>query len=372
VTRAVAYFGTYDPDYPRNAVIIAGLREHGVAVSEFRAPLPPLSAAEMATPAGAARLGAGVAAAHARLVARHRPGLDVDAVIVGYPGYFLVPFGRALAAYRRVPLVFDPLVSLWDTFAGDRGLVQGGGWKAAAVRAVDRVAFALPRLVLADTWAQAAYYQEALGAGRDRLAVVPVGALPESQAKGAARDLAAGEPLSVFQYGKWSPLHGAETVLDAAELVRDEPFRFILAGEGQSSEALRARIAARGLANVEWLGAQTPAALRARTLDADVCLGVFGGSAKAARVVPNKVYDALACGRPLVTGDTPGARELLHDGEDALLVPVCDGEALADALRRLAEREHRERLAAAGLALYRRRLTPAAVAGMLLAELERV
>jgi glycosyltransferase involved in cell wall biosynthesis len=372
VTHAVAYFGTYDPHYPRNAVIIAGLRERGVHVYEFRAPLPPLTAAQMATPGGAARLAAGVAAAHVRLLAQHRGRLDVDAVVVGYPGYFLVPFGRALAAYRRAPLVFDPLVSLWDTFAGDRGLVGAGGWKAAAVRGVDAVAFALPRLVLADTWAHATFYQEALGVARDRLAVVPVGALPEPRATGEARELVPGEPLTVLQYGKWSPMHGAETVLEAAELLHGEPFRFALAGEGQSSQVLRASIGTRGLTNVEWLGAQTPAALRARVLAADICLGVFGGSAKAARVVPNKVYDALACGRPVVTGDTPGARELLHDGEDALLVAPGDGAALADALRRLTDRSLRERLGAASLALYRRHLAPGAVAGTLMAALEQV
>ena len=43
-TRSVAYFGTYQPDYPRNAVLITGLRESGVDVREFRAPLPPLTA----------------------------------------------------------------------------------------------------------------------------------------------------------------------------------------------------------------------------------------------------------------------------------------------------------------------------------------
>ena len=71
--------------------------------------------------------------------------------------------------------MFDPLVSLWDTFAGDRGLVAAGGWKAGAVRAVDRAAFALPSLVLADTWAHAAYYQERFELPRRRLAVVPGG-----------------------------------------------------------------------------------------------------------------------------------------------------------------------------------------------------
>ena len=46
-----------------------------------------------------------------------------------------------------------------------------------------------------------------------RVAVAPVGALPEPRADGAARELAPGEPLTVLQYGKWSPLHGADVVL---------------------------------------------------------------------------------------------------------------------------------------------------------------
>ncbi len=370
MTRAVAYFGTYEPAYPRNAVIIAGLREHGVEVLEFQAPLPPLTAAEMAGARGAARLAAGVAASHARLLTQHRWHLPVAAVIVGYPGHFLVPFGRLLATTRRTRLVFDPLVSLWDTFAGDRGLVRDGSAKARAVRAVDDVAFRLPDLVLADTWAHAAYFQEAFRLPRGRLAVTPVGALPEPRADGAARRLAPGEPLTVFQYGKWSPMHGAETVLAAAEQLRAEPFRFILAGEGQVSAELRRAIADRDLTNVEWLGALPPQELRARTLAADVCLGVFGRSAKAGRVVPNKVYDGLACGRPVVTADTAGAREWLHDGETALLTPAGDGAALAAALRRLLGESDRAHLGAAGLALYRRAFTPAVVAGGLLAALE--
>ena len=368
-TRAVAYFGTYDRAYPRNAVLIDGLRGRGVDVLEFQAPLPPLSAAEMAGPPGAARLAAGVAAAHLRLLVQHRRHLDVDAVVVGYPGHFLVPFGRLLASVRRARLVFDPLVSLQDTFAGDRGLVPAGGATAHALRAVDAAAFRLPDLVLADTWAHGSFYQEAFGLPRRRVAVVPVGARPEPRADGAARALAKDEPLVVFQYGKWSPLHGADAVLEAAALLRDEPFRFVLAGEGQLSADLRATIAARELRGVEWLGTLSPDDLRGRTLAADVCLGVFGRSEKAGRVIPNKVFDALACGRPVVTADSAGAREWLHDSETALLTPPGDGAALAAALRRLRARRERARLGAAALALYERSFTPAAVAASLLAAL---
>jgi glycosyltransferase involved in cell wall biosynthesis len=311
-----------------------------------------------------------VAGAHLRLFAQHPRRLDVDAVVVGYPGHFLVPFGRLLAAFRRTPLVFDPLVSLYDTFAGDRGLVTGGGSAARAALAADRFAFGAARLVLADTWAHAAFFQESFGLPRRRLAVVPVGALPEAGATGTARDLGLGDALEVFQYGKWSPLHGAGTVLEAAELLRDEPIHFTLAGEGQLSAELRHVIASRGLQNVEWTGSLTPAELRARTLAADVCLGVFGGSPKAARVVPNKVYDALACGRAVVTAGTRGAREVLHDGETALLVSPGDSQALAAALMRLRDHGERERLGTAALALYRRAYEPRVVAGALAAAVE--
>jgi glycosyltransferase involved in cell wall biosynthesis len=71
-------------------------------------------------------------------------------------------------------------------------------------------------------------------------------------------------------------------------------------------------------------------------------------------VIPNKVFQALACGTPVVTAETPAARELLADGESALLVPPGDPRALAAALRRLAaEPSLAERLAAGGLKAYR-------------------
>jgi glycosyltransferase involved in cell wall biosynthesis len=78
-------------------------------------------------------------------------------------------------------------------------------------------------------------------------------------------------------------------------------------------------------------------------------------------VIPNKAFQALACGVPLVTADTPAARELIDD-QTAVLVPPGDPEALAGALRRLAnDRELAARLAAAGHAVYRERASEEAL-----------
>src|SRR5262249_30739236 len=87
-------------------------------------------------------------------------------------------------------------------------------------------------------------------------------------------------------------------------------------------------------------------------------LGIFGTSEKARRVIPNKVFQALACGAPVVTGDTPAMRELGDDA--ALLVPPGDADALAEAVRSLAAGQSRQReLAERGLETYRSRASEA-------------
>ena len=93
----------------------------------------------------------------------------------------------------------------------------------------------------------------------------------------------------------------------------------------------------------------------------DVVLGIFGGTGKAKRVVPGKVYQAACAGRAIVTADTPATRAAFAPGE-VVLVPPDDPDALAVALRELAK--DRPRVAELGRrarARYQRDYTPAAI-----------
>jgi glycosyltransferase involved in cell wall biosynthesis len=81
--------------------------------------------------------------------------------------------------------------------------------------------------------------------------------------------------------------------------------------------------------------------------------GIVLGSFRDSRAIPASAFEALATGAPLITADTPAARELLDDGTSALLVPPGDPGHLAAALKRLAADESlRSAIAAQGNRVY--------------------
>jgi glycosyltransferase involved in cell wall biosynthesis len=330
----VLYFGTYERSYPRNAQVISCLRRAGVDVAERHVGVwEGREHKWRAGPLAAARL----AAAEARLL--RRPEEPFDALIVGYPGHADLPAARRVAGRR--PVLFNPLVSLADTLVADRRRYRPGGLPARALAAVDRRAFRAADLVVADTAAHAAYLASVTGA--ERIEVCFVGAEERLFRPGWQRPAA----FTALFVGKLIPLHGLETILAAARLAPELSFRVV--GGGQLERLLDARPA--NVEHVPWVEYEH---LPAELHRASCALGIFGTSAKAARVIPNKAFQALACGAPLVTADTPAARELLRQGESALLVPPGDAEALATALRRLAaDPALADALSAGGLAAYR-------------------
>ena len=111
--------------------------------------------------------------------------------------------------------------------------------------------------------------------------------------------------------------------------------RFVLAGEsdpGNPAAVPKYRLQSwHDSKVVEWWGQREdmPAVFASTNI---VCLPTYYGEG-----VPKVLIEAAACGRPIVTTDTPGCREIVRHDENGLLVPVRNAEALATALRRLIE-----------------------------------
>jgi glycosyltransferase involved in cell wall biosynthesis len=330
----VCYFGTYERAYPRNAQVIACLRKAGVDVVERNVPVWDGRRENWrAGPRTAARL----AAAELRLLSAGDG--DADAYIVGYPGQLDLPAARRAARGR--PVIFNPLVSLADTLVADRGRYRSGSLPARLLARIDRASFNAADLVVADTDAQRRFFERLT---TTEVAMCFVGA-EERLFTPCWRP---SDEFTVLFVGKLIPLQGVEVVLEAAR--RAPEVRFRIVGSGQ----LDALVADRppNVDHIPWLPYEAlPAALR----ETGCALGIFGVSDKAQRVIPNKAYQALASATPLVTSDTPAARELLADEESALLVPPGDPDALAAAVRRLAsDADLAARVSAGGREAYER------------------
>jgi glycosyltransferase involved in cell wall biosynthesis len=347
------YFGTYDRAAPRNTQVVSCLRAAGVEVVERHREVWGRQNWSL----GLRQLGRVLRAE--RSLARDEEG-EADVVVVGYPGHFDLPAARRIARGR--PIVFNPLVSLHDTLVGDRRRFRPASPAAKVLEVVDRGAFRAADLVVADTEAHAAFFRDRFGLGPERVAVALVGAEEGLFRPGWHPP----EPFHVLFVGKLIPLHGLETILAAAELVPEIPFRIV--GDGQLAPLLERRPA--NVEHVEWIPyPELPEAYQR----AGCALGIFDTGEKAARVIPNKVFQALACARPVITADTPASRELLTDDVDALLVPPGDPAALAAAIRRVADGDGLgERLGGAGRATYESRASEEVLGAGWRALLERV
>ncbi len=372
----VCYFGTYSAGegYPVNRVLIESLRRGGATVWECRAGVSDeqgLASERWKSgrgPLAILVLAARWAWAWCCLTVRWITGPPTDVVIVGYLGHVDVLLARVLT---RRPVVLNALLSLHDTVVNDRGLMSERSLGAKALRVLDRLACRTADLVFLDTQAHIEYFHSEYGLPVDRFHRVPVGS---DHATNPPSAQPSGSRCRVLFVGTFIPLHGVRVIVDAArDLEKSAPSVTVrLLGHGQEFSVAGERVRSEGLSCVELIDRWIDRDEYARELAAaDVCLGIFGSTAKAQRVIPSKVYDALAAGRPIITADTPAARELLTHGVDAWLCPAGDARALADAIRTLAaDPALRARLAEGARRTYEMRCSPQVIGKDVVARLE--
>ncbi len=322
----ILFFGTYDAAvHPRVAVLLEGLRAHFDHVDEINEPLGFGTAERVSTVASPRRLpalGARVLAAWRRLLAAAARLPAPDVVVVGYLGHFDVLLARL--RFRRATIVLDYLVSGADT-AIDRNI--GSPVVRWLLAGLDRLALAAADIVVVDTEDQ----RQRLPAGkRDDAVIVPVGAPAHWYREPPTRS---SDRLGVVFYGLFTPLQGTPTIAAALAELADEAIDVTMIGTGQDYAASR-EIAAPNT-NIEWIDWLDGEDLVDVVSRHDVCLGIFGTTPKAQRVVPNKGFQGAAAGCVVVTSDTKPQRAMLEDA--AVYVTAGDSVELAAALRRLAE-----------------------------------
>jgi len=342
---SVLVVGTHDPHYPRNRQVQRLLATAGADVRTRHVPLWGRTRYDALAGGlgGKVRFALRLVWAELRVAWAVLTSRRVDVVVVLFPGQADAVVAGVLARLRRTPVVLDWFISLADTMVTDRGLVARRGVTAGVLSWVDRLAARLATVVITDTPEGARFVAGSTGVDPAKVVTLPI--RPDPAVFRPAAPGVEPVPGRVLFYGTFIPLHGVDTIVSAAAHPSCADLEVRVLGDGQERARIEEAARAAG-APVVFCDPVEEHQLPAEIAAAELCLGIFGTTAKAARVVPNKVLECLAVGRPVITADTPAVADL---GEAVVRVPAGDPAALAEALAALhADAAGRARLAARG------------------------
>jgi glycosyltransferase involved in cell wall biosynthesis len=310
----VLWWGRFDPDYSRNRVMRQAFRQLDWDVTDFR-PISSLTG---------------------DLEARFKNISKPDLLWV--PCFRQRDMAAAMRWARRysVPLVFDPLISAYDKQVNERHLLKVDSFRARRLLRQEMSIFQAADILVADTHAHADYFQSDFNVAADNLFVVPVGA--EEGLFSAIPTSEKSDVVEVLFYGTFIDLQGPRVIVEAAAVCKAQNVKWTMLGDGPLRKDCEALALQKGLTNFSFEDWVDYKKLPVRIGQADILLGVFGTSGKASRVIPNKVYQSLACGRPVITRISSAYPKELSDINSSGLVQIAPGSAeqLAEAVSHFA------------------------------------
>lgn len=312
----VLYFGIYDRGYARTKVIQNGFKRNGWDVEECH--VDPRQYKGLSKYLELLRLG---------LVARMK---HFDMVIVGFPGQSVVWLARLLFGRK---IIFDAFLSLYDSNVFDRELYGPHSWRARKDKWLDAWSCRLSRKILLETDQHIDYFVSEFGIPREKFERIWISA---DDTMFMPSNIPEPEKFTVHFHGMFIPLQGVRYIVEAIALLRGEDIHFRLVGSGQEFPMIQELVKDKGLeGRIEFTGKVPVEKIPDYMARSHVVLGIFGDTNKTKRVIPNKVYEAMAMGKAIITADTPAIRELPGSSEGFSLVPVSNPQAIANAILNL-------------------------------------
>lgn len=364
----VCYFGTYRQNYSRNKNMIAALRSVGVEVKECHVPLWHGVEDRVAVTSGGWKKTAfwwRVVKTYWQLYWKYTHIGEYDILMVGYPGQFDVFFARMLANRKHKPLVWDVFMSIY-LVALERQLDQVEGSSINFIRKAEAKALKKPDMLIQDTQPYVDWLFETYQISPEKFRLVPTGA----DDRIFKPQPGINNPDSIFRvlyYGSYIPNHGVSVILGAAELLQaHSDILFEMIGEGPERAGAERFVQQKGLINVQFQSWVSQDELPSRITQADVCLGAFGQTPQSLMTVHNKVYEGMAMGKPVITGQSPAIAAQFHSGEELLACPRTP-QGLAESILQLKEDPaFRARLGANALQAFQERYSLQSLGRLLL------
>jgi len=263
-----------------------------------------------------------------------------DVVLATSPQPLCAVAGYVVSAWRRRPFVLE-VRDLWPKQIVDLGVVRN----PIAIRflsAVERFLYARAEAIV--TVAKATR-DEIAGRGipRAKLHTVTNG-IDEELFHPMDRDTPLrerngwGDKIVVMYIGTHGLSQGLATILDAAAMLADRPdIHFVFIGTGAERACLVEDTVRRGLKNVEFLPPREKHAMPEAYASADICLVPLKKRDVFLYNIPSKMFEIMACARPMIVGVKGQAKKLLEGAGAGIAVEPENARAFADAIRKLAD-----------------------------------
>lgn len=330
----ICYFGAYEDSYPRNRIIINGLRKNNVEVIECHAKLWKLEEDKtkiMQLPLNIIAIPIKLLTSSFFLLYKYLAtgSYKCQVIIVGYPAHTDIFLAYFLCLLLHKRLVFNPLISIYNALIEDRKLFKKNSLIANFILWLEKIIFKLPQITLLDTSTHIALLRKVLNLPtKIKMFRIFVGADEKLFSFHSYR-----EPKSILEIsfiGKFTPLHGLPVIIKAAKLLeKHQNIHFTIVGKGQLTKEINSVKEKLNLKNVKFISWVPYSHLAQIINNSDICLGIFDSGEKAQSVIPNKIYEAIAMGRTVITSSSPAIDELFEDNKNIILCDPNNPDSLA-------------------------------------------
>jgi len=274
-----------------------------------------------------------------------------DVVIATSPQLLECLAGLWIATLKGVPFVFE-VRDLWpESLTLDADSFLNRRVRAVLTR-ISELLYRRARHIVVVTPAFKKYLIEHYNVTPEKISIVMNGVDPEvftpdGETGSAVEELQLAGKFVVSFVGVLGNAHGLSTVVHAAARLQETrpDVLFLLVGEGADKSNVQALAAQMGVRNLLVIGQQPRNKIPALIRASSACMVLLKKSDVFKTVIPTKMLEFMACGRPVILGVEGQARELVEDADCGVCVPPEDSASLAGAIEQLhGDAELRKRL----------------------------
>lgn len=264
----------------------------------------------------------------------------VDLVMGTSPPLFQALSAWAVALIRRRPFLLE-IRDLWPEFAIDMGVLRSRTLIAMS-RRIERFLYARATHIVVNSPAYREYLR-GKGVPETKISLIANGADPDmfdpaALGEGIRREFSLNGSFLVTYAGALGLANDIPTILRAADMLRDDPrIHILLVGDGKERANLELFALKQHLSNVTFAGARPKSQMREFLAAADVCVATLKDIPMFRTTYPNKVFDYMAAGRPVLLAIDGVIREVVESAGAGVYVPPGDAQSLANSVRYLVD-----------------------------------